>query len=297
MNHMRNIRMTCGAMLGLFLGLMVTAQTAKPYSEAELLKLVELVGEQAVLKSLAKQGINFDVNDVVLGRLKAAGASDRVLEAVKKYAKPKKPVVKGKAVTFADVLKLVELGVDERHALVVREKPAGAGQADAAGAAGDDGDGLRGGVRVHGSLPAANEWRRIVAPRGGPRSAAFRDRAGPTTVSRRQALRRLRDTRARVMAATLCDPVDRAGRSTRSHRSSPSRHAMRCCMVSSIHGGGPPGAPPAPPSSGPLAMSVPLAVRPAERGEISASRRPRRPPVRLRSSRARPCSARGCGAG
>ena len=98
----------------------VRAQSTKPLSEKDLVKLIELqIDDGAVVSKLQKEGVAFAVDDETLERLKNAGASDPVLEAVRTAAKastkPSSPP--GKAVTYEDVLKLLELGIDERQIL------------------------------------------------------------------------------------------------------------------------------------------------------------------------------------
>jgi hypothetical protein len=74
--------------------LMARADGPRPLSEADLLKLVELqISDQAIVARVEKAGVGFRVDDAVVGRLKKAGASDVVLESVRKQqvAAPPKP--------------------------------------------------------------------------------------------------------------------------------------------------------------------------------------------------------------
>lgn len=86
---------------------------AEPLTEANLVKLIELeLGDEAVIGKIRKDGLGFKVSEETLGRLKKAGASDELLAAVKETSKTKKPAP-GKAITYQDVLGLVELRIDE----------------------------------------------------------------------------------------------------------------------------------------------------------------------------------------
>lgn len=96
---------------------------AAPIGEQDLTKLIELeLGDQAIVGKLQKEGVSFKVGDELVARLKKAGASDAVLEAVRKAGETKKPAASGKAVTYDDVLKLLELGIDEKEILKRLEK-------------------------------------------------------------------------------------------------------------------------------------------------------------------------------
>jgi hypothetical protein len=61
----------------------------KPLSEADVLRLVELaIDDAAVVARLHKGGVDFKVDDAVIGRLKKAGASEKVLAALQKPGAP-----------------------------------------------------------------------------------------------------------------------------------------------------------------------------------------------------------------
>ncbi len=65
------------------------AAKAKPLSEAEVLRLIELQKEEgATLARLEKAGVDFKVDAALLERLKKAGASDAVLAALDKGKAP-----------------------------------------------------------------------------------------------------------------------------------------------------------------------------------------------------------------
>jgi WD40 repeat protein len=83
--------------------LVARADDPTPLSEADLLKLVELqISNQAVVARVEKAGVAFKVDDVVVERLKKAGASDEVLATLRKASgsapgTSDKPVVQGAA--------------------------------------------------------------------------------------------------------------------------------------------------------------------------------------------------------
>src|SRR5690242_20019781 len=109
---------------------------AAPLSEQDLTKLIELeLGEQAIVAKLQKDGVSFKVDDAAAARLKKAGASDAVINAARKAGEAKPALAGGKPVTYADVLKLLQLGIDEGEILKRLEKSPtlftlGADQAD-----------------------------------------------------------------------------------------------------------------------------------------------------------------------
>ena len=73
------------------------ADTKKsPISEADLLKLIGLkIDDDAVVKRINDAGVDFPAADAIFKRLQTAGASDEVLAAVKKVAKPAPAVTLG----------------------------------------------------------------------------------------------------------------------------------------------------------------------------------------------------------
>jgi Mg-chelatase subunit ChlD len=89
------------------------APGSKPLSEADVLKLVELgLDDEVIVARLGRAGLSFAADDAAVERLKKAGASAAVLAAVRK-AGAGNPGAPGPAVTYADVLKLLELGIPE----------------------------------------------------------------------------------------------------------------------------------------------------------------------------------------
>jgi hypothetical protein len=72
------------------------AAKAKPLTEAEVLRLIELQKEEgAILARLDKAGVGFPVDDALIGRLKQAGASEAVLAALRRG--PVRPGLPGAA--------------------------------------------------------------------------------------------------------------------------------------------------------------------------------------------------------
>lgn len=70
-------------------GAAAAADPPKPLSELDVLKLVELkIPDEVIAKRVAEGGVGFPAGDEVFARLKKAGASDAVMAAVKKAAKP-----------------------------------------------------------------------------------------------------------------------------------------------------------------------------------------------------------------
>jgi Mg-chelatase subunit ChlD len=89
------------------------AQGGKPLAEDDLAKLIELkIDDAAVIAKIQKAGVAFRVDEEVLKRLKAAGASEALLEAIKESS-AKKTSPAGKAITYQDVIQLLELKLDE----------------------------------------------------------------------------------------------------------------------------------------------------------------------------------------
>lgn len=71
-----------------------TGEKARPLSEADLIKLIELQpDEQVVLERVKKHGIDFTVDDAALERLKKAGAPAGVLVALQAPRSDKGPIM------------------------------------------------------------------------------------------------------------------------------------------------------------------------------------------------------------
>ena len=89
--------------------------------EDDLTTLVKLgIAEQAIVEKIEADGIGFDADEAMLGRLKAAGASVAVLKAVQDAAAKASPPEQ--AVTYEDIIKLLELRIGEAAILERLEK-------------------------------------------------------------------------------------------------------------------------------------------------------------------------------
>lgn len=92
-------------------------QAARPLTEKSLAELVDLqIDESAILAKVKQQGIAFAADAQALDRLKKAGASDTLLNALKS-ATNNTAQASPRAITYQDVLKLLELGLDESSIL------------------------------------------------------------------------------------------------------------------------------------------------------------------------------------
>jgi hypothetical protein len=113
-------------LLSVFLALLAPnftrAAAAPPLSEKSLVKLIELeIDDDTIAAKLKGAGVGFAVDDAVTARLKKAGASDHLLEAVCQ-AGARTPASTGKVITYNDVLKLLQVGLDEKDVLKRLEK-------------------------------------------------------------------------------------------------------------------------------------------------------------------------------
>jgi len=92
-------------------------QTARPLTEKTLSDLVGLqIDEGAIVAKVKKEGIGFAPDVSIIDRLKAAGASEAVLDAIRSAPNPSSnatQVGNHPAITYQDVLKLLQLGLDE----------------------------------------------------------------------------------------------------------------------------------------------------------------------------------------
>ena len=92
------------------------AQDAKGLKEPDLAKLIELqIDDATIVKKLNANGVAFTTDQAAFDRLKKAGASDAVLDAVRKAgrAAASSSTVPAVAVTYQDITKLLQLGIDE----------------------------------------------------------------------------------------------------------------------------------------------------------------------------------------
>jgi Mg-chelatase subunit ChlD len=92
-------------------------QVPRPLSEKSLSDLIGLqIDEAAIVAKVKQEGIAFTPEASIIDRLKKAGASDTLLDAVRTASSPSKlaiQVIHQPAITYQDVLKLLELGLDE----------------------------------------------------------------------------------------------------------------------------------------------------------------------------------------
>ncbi|HEV3021692.1 MAG TPA: VWA domain-containing protein [Pirellulales bacterium] len=92
----------------------ISQEKGRPLKEDDLVKLVELgIDDDTIAGKIATSGIGFAPDAAALDRLKNAGASSAVLEALKKSAAKKSPAAPAGAITYQDIVKLLELGIDE----------------------------------------------------------------------------------------------------------------------------------------------------------------------------------------
>src|SRR5262245_8749540 len=112
------LRAATAALLSMLLlfGLAISrASAAQPLSEGDIVKLIELqIDDAVIIGKIKKEGTGFPVTDALIEKLRDAGASDKVLNAVCEAGNQKPPsAAGGKAVSYADVMKLLDLGIDE----------------------------------------------------------------------------------------------------------------------------------------------------------------------------------------
>ena len=95
-----------------------------PLAEEAIVSLIELqIDDEAIVARVKKAGLAFAPDDASLKRLADAGASEQVIQALREAGSVKnKPAAGGKAITFQDITKLLELGIDEATILKRLEK-------------------------------------------------------------------------------------------------------------------------------------------------------------------------------
>ncbi len=89
----------------------------------QLSTLVRFVDEEAVVAKIEELGVAFPVDDAALEQLKQAGASQRVMEAVSKSARPAQPSPGAKAVSWDQLTALLETLGEEKTAEVLAGSP------------------------------------------------------------------------------------------------------------------------------------------------------------------------------
>jgi Mg-chelatase subunit ChlD len=96
----------------------VRGQGNTPLSEANLTKLIELqIDDDVIAAKLKKAGIDFVADPAAIERLKKSGAAESVLNAVREAGARGSLPAGGKAISYQDVVKLLQLGLDENEIL------------------------------------------------------------------------------------------------------------------------------------------------------------------------------------
>lgn len=95
----------------------------EPLTEAKIVRMIELkVKDPVIVSMIKKQGVGFAVDDEAIARLKKAGSSESVLEALRQRAAPNPRAGPGATgddnpITFDDIRELLQLGVPEAEIL------------------------------------------------------------------------------------------------------------------------------------------------------------------------------------
>ncbi len=98
-------------------------QAGQPLTEQNLTNLIELqIDDQAIAAKLEKAGVAFPVDQATVARLKNAGASDAVIAAARAAGSAGKTTAALDAITYRDVLKLLQVGLREKDILRRLEK-------------------------------------------------------------------------------------------------------------------------------------------------------------------------------
>lgn len=99
------------------------ASADAPLAEKSIVSLIELkIDDDAIIARIRKAGLSFTPDDATLKRLGDAGASKAVLQALRETGSARKPDTGERAITFEDIVKLLELGIDEAGILKRLEK-------------------------------------------------------------------------------------------------------------------------------------------------------------------------------
>lgn len=87
--------MTLLLLVNLCVPAFVFGQEKKPYQLEELEKLIKsgVISDERIIELLYENGLSFYPDDEAIARLKRAGASDKVIEAVRTAEHPPKPVL------------------------------------------------------------------------------------------------------------------------------------------------------------------------------------------------------------
>lgn len=90
------------------------AQNTEKLSEEDLLTLLKFLDASTVVEKVEETGIGFSPDEETLKRLQEAGASEAMLDAVRKAGQKSQP---GKAVSYQDVMALLKASVPEARIL------------------------------------------------------------------------------------------------------------------------------------------------------------------------------------
>lgn len=118
---MRTTQVFAGVMLALFcFALTSFAQTRsaadRPLDESGLTSLIDLkIDDEVIIGRIKKAGLAFDTDDSVIKRLTEKGASDAVLNAVREAGKQQAPAGAAAAITYDDIMKLLQLEIPEEQ--------------------------------------------------------------------------------------------------------------------------------------------------------------------------------------
>src|SRR5688572_13224000 len=99
--------------LAMLLGFARTSSAAdQPIAEVGLASLVDLkIDDEVIIARIKKAGLAFTVDEAILKRLADKGASDAVLAVVRAAGTKKPETTAANAITYADVLKLLQLEI------------------------------------------------------------------------------------------------------------------------------------------------------------------------------------------
>ena len=93
-------------------------------TEEAIVSLIDLqIDDAAIIARVKKGGLGFEPDQAALERLSQAGASEALLEAIRQSGAARtKPATAEKAITFDDIIRLLELGIDDAAILKRLEK-------------------------------------------------------------------------------------------------------------------------------------------------------------------------------
>jgi hypothetical protein len=110
----RSYRLILFCLLGIASSLLATPGAAAELTENDLTTLLKLgIAETAVLSRVEQAGLGFTVDEAALTRLKEAGASETLLQGLRKAGEAKPAGTSGTPISYDDVLQLLKLQIDE----------------------------------------------------------------------------------------------------------------------------------------------------------------------------------------